>query len=316
MDWCLSRSPKPGRTDEDDTKDICIIHQLRSGEASGAQILVVRDTSSEGHFVAKIFDPLYYSFIVGDSWTPYRVHDVVARADADYAAEAAAYIELDSTPFPGTFVPRFYGTWTTNIDTHVNGIKHVREVRIVLMEYVQGICMRDVDATKLTEDEKDNIMIKLVEGESELSFAGIEHNDISPRNVILGPPGGVHAGSTCTSLPMSSSGKYIDFVSPEIRVCLFDFNLSTVDRLKPSIDPSIAQQRFSPVIRWWANIHEFCEVGWVPSSDRAHEWLWVHWEHSDGKYVDAERDPDNPLFYPMPVGTRASIEAEKAAKAS
>jgi hypothetical protein len=307
LDWCLSHSVKPGQTDNDVTKDIHIIRDLRSGEASGAQILLVRDASCVGHAVAKIYDPMYYPRKEGDSWTPYRVYDVVARADADYAAEAAAYTETDGTPLSGTIVPRFYGTWTTNIYTHVNEIEHVREVRIILMEHVEGVRMEDLDVTELTDEKKDNVMVKLIEGESELFFAGIKHNDIAPRNVILECP-------ACPSGLCSMDS--IDLSSPDLRVCLIDFNLSTVRRLKQSSQPPKPPMRLSPVIRWWGQILEFRQLGWIPHSDEKGKWLWAHWKYSDGKYVDAEPDPDSPYYRPMPVGWRAAYEAEKAARAS
>ncbi|KAF2654342.1 hypothetical protein K491DRAFT_759071 [Lophiostoma macrostomum CBS 122681] len=318
LDWCLSHPPKLGLTNDDDIKHVHIVQALRCGEASGAQILLVRDASFKGQFVAKIYDPLYYSFEQGDSWISYRVSDVVARADADYAAEAAAYNELESTPFSGTLVPRFYGTWIFDTHTKVNGIEHVRQVRMILMEHVEGVRMEDVDATKLTEDEKNNMMIKLVEGESELSFHGIEHNDIAPRNVIIGPPvclSGMRSEASRNPPSARDSVDRMKLFGSSNRVCLIDFNLSTVDRLKSSYDPLQPHQRLSPVMRWWSKINEFRRSGWVPPDEKK-EWLWSHWEHSDGKYVDAERNPNNPYVHPMPVGRRASFEAKKAAKAS
>ncbi|KAH6662668.1 hypothetical protein F5X68DRAFT_266151 [Plectosphaerella plurivora] len=63
--------------------------------------------------VAKIFDPLYYR----------DCPDMVAEADREYAHEAAAYMHLhDHRQHPSYankpgLVPRFYGTWTTDITT-------------------------------------------------------------------------------------------------------------------------------------------------------------------------------------------------------
>jgi hypothetical protein len=73
--------------------------------------------SAKAQVVAKIFDPLHYD-------SP----DTVAEADLEYAQEAAAYIHMHGQRKEPTYankpnlVPRFYGTWTTDVT-----LNHIRK---------------------------------------------------------------------------------------------------------------------------------------------------------------------------------------------
>lgn len=57
--------------------------------------------------VAKIYDPLYYSFSSDIGNYPC---DVVLRADEDYAQEVAAYECLMRAGQTGSFAPAYFGS--------------------------------------------------------------------------------------------------------------------------------------------------------------------------------------------------------------
>ena len=281
---------------------------LRAGPGRGAQILLVRNPDHDKDIVAKVYDPMYYSCGEDSSCSSYCPYDWVRQADADYAVEAAAYAELDPTSFPGSLTPRFYGSWTCKVLTRVEDKEIYRNVRLILMEHVEGICMKTLDARKLTSEQRDNIMVKLIEGDVDLCYEGIQHEDLAPRNVILANP--VSSSQATEDSTMhdaisdSMSQDSINLSSPDLRVCLIDFNLSSVKRLRPDFDPFLPRPRYSPVMEWWGKISVFQQLGWVPE-DTTNEWLWQHWENSNGMYIDAERDPDEPECGPLPVGWMA-----------
>jgi hypothetical protein len=89
--------------------------------------------------VAKAFDPLYFPPITTASRNGIRL-DVVSLADKQYAHEAAAYIEIHGSREEHSVVddstPKFYGTFTST--TKDPNSAKTRQVRIVLLEYVEG----------------------------------------------------------------------------------------------------------------------------------------------------------------------------------
>jgi hypothetical protein len=117
--------------------------------------------------IAKIYDPLYFDFHDCLRWDKYA--NVTDSADRDYITEVAAYSRLVGTPHPGNIAPEYYGSWTLSIPLHGDGEKEVREVRLILMEYVSGKSMLDVDPSTLSEHERENIMIKLIEANIDVS---------------------------------------------------------------------------------------------------------------------------------------------------
>jgi RIO-like serine/threonine protein kinase len=54
---------------------------------------------------------------------------------------------------------------------------------MILMEYVTGVRMLDLDPENLSREERENIMRRLIEADYDLKYAGVRHDDVSPRNV-------------------------------------------------------------------------------------------------------------------------------------
>ncbi|KAH6673914.1 hypothetical protein F5X68DRAFT_246648 [Plectosphaerella plurivora] len=143
-----------------DKAAIQIIKLLSAARKKGPQVAVcdVRELPdeywqsmgwNEGEFpskvVAKIFDPLYFPSGTTASGGETRL-DVISFTDKLYAHEAASYIEIHGRrgeyPVVDESTPKFYGTFTT---THkdANSTK-TRQVRIVLLEYIEGTPLSDL----------------------------------------------------------------------------------------------------------------------------------------------------------------------------
>ncbi|KAH7271775.1 hypothetical protein B0J15DRAFT_522693 [Fusarium solani] len=111
-EWCL-RNPvveTAPHLDVIEEQMLKIVGCIACKDGRGAQVVrcqVGHDLSNV--YVAKIYDPLYYSFSDPDFGTPV---DVTYRADQDYSREAAAFEDLKADGADGRFSPKYYGAWT------------------------------------------------------------------------------------------------------------------------------------------------------------------------------------------------------------
>jgi hypothetical protein len=282
LDWCLSQSLPIGSIVDSDSHPFTIIKPLRTGLHCGTQIVLVRDAGILK--VAKIYDPLYYKLT--------QRLDVVQDAAADYSIETAAYQNLQGTRFEGDVTAKFYGSWAIDVPLQHDGKEITRTVYMILLEFVEGVCMRDIDPSALSQTERDNIMVKLLEAESELWISGISNYDAS-RNVILcqAPANPSSSGAfyrTTASIECTQG-----FTDPSFRLCIIDFNHSVVHRLHPELDQPCP--RLSPTTRWWGHLYDFEEAGWL---ENRKEWVWKMWEGAE-KYVPAKKDPKDPRGEPV-----------------
>jgi serine/threonine protein kinase len=274
LDWCLAHPPAPGTTHTEDTRYIDISKCIRTGENCGAQIVLTVDG-----FVAKLYDPLYYEF--PDREYPDENLNVTDSADEEYITEAAAYLQLLDTPLQGTITPKYHGSWTLDMPVVIGEQQQPREVRMIIIEYVPGTSMQEIDPTTLIQQERENIMLKLIEADIDLRFSGVRHDDLEPRNVIL-------------SLAQSDSTDG----SQDLRICIFDFGHCAIlnhegRRLGP----------YSEVrnpLYYWTTSFEWSDWGWLPPQEEANEWMWKNWEDGgkEGKYVKVERDPNSKFGKP------------------
>jgi hypothetical protein len=90
--------------------------------------------------VAKIFDPRYSPH---DNSEYRSVEEFNYNVDLYYTREVAAYNELDAQ-FGGNEIPSFFGCWTFDMATPSPlGVK-MRQVRLILMEYLQGTSLLEL----------------------------------------------------------------------------------------------------------------------------------------------------------------------------
>ncbi|KAL2144027.1 hypothetical protein VTI28DRAFT_9709 [Corynascus sepedonium] len=123
----------------------------------------------KSHAVAKIYDPLYYSFYHKEvSSVPC---DVTRFADQDYSREAAAYEHLDAVGQAGSIAPK--------------------QRRLILIEYLPGKSIRELcagpvpAAAAFDEAYRLEILARILDDEANLRFKGINHNDLAACKVIL-----------------------------------------------------------------------------------------------------------------------------------
>ncbi|KAI4712309.1 hypothetical protein J4E89_002575 [Alternaria sp. Ai002NY15] len=272
LNYCLIRPPIEGCT-LGESYTLTITDIIRTGSIYGAQVVLVN-----GDVVAKIYDPLYDDeFDIFDD-----KRDVVVLSDGDYSREAAAYDELRRDPKAQRVVPEYYGSWTIDVNTLVDGQMYTRHVRLILMEYVPGTVMTGIRPHLLPAETRSTIMKKVLEAESLIFAAGVLHRDIAPRNVMLVSP------STASSLD-----------DPDVRVVIIDFNVSNVIRLSEprpgDSDSTYIQQQWpgrimGPATRFWNAMGDFAFKGWVGSkAETTNEWLWECFGERE-EYVPLVRD--------------------------
>lgn len=272
-EYCLANPPLEGVTVPDDYQKIQITKEIRVGQDCGAQIVVV------GHnLVAKIFDPVYYDPAGNDC-----TYNYVMIANEDYCKEAKAFEELQGE-LEGREIPIYYGSWTMDIPVDGSHSCATRSVRLVLMEYLQGVCMAHLNPADLTEEERLNLVFRAMEAHMQILYLGVEHRDVSPRNIMI-------------------CGK--DFSNPEIRVCIIDFNVSTLDQLRYIFFPPHFRVKnryrlpLSPIWAYATDHDEFSSRGWLPEHDKATAIIWDHYRNSPQYLPIHPEDPDDPYSSPV-----------------
>ena len=123
----------------------------------------------EEKLVAKVYDPLYFHDDDGHI-------NAFSCVDKHYTHEVHAYHTLAEVQ--GTFIPRFYGSFSLDIPCQ-NSAK--RTVRLILIEYIPGLAMSQVNATRYPQDIRQQIMKAVVEFESSAYEKDIVLTDLSPR---------------------------------------------------------------------------------------------------------------------------------------
>ena len=136
MEFCLKHPPLSGGKIREEAVSLKVIYPLCTGLTRSSQLLEVKagDILQGQPLLAKIYDPSYWDREEDGYLDPCR------RADYEYSKEAAAYVKLQH--MQGKSVTRFYGSYISNVpvDLYTN-----RQVCLVLLEYVDGICLSSSD---------------------------------------------------------------------------------------------------------------------------------------------------------------------------
>lgn len=285
---CMSYQPLPGRTVSDQTATLSITSIIRTGPRTGAQLVVVNHNT-----VAKIYDPLYYD----SSDDP----DVVLKDDQAYSHEAAAYTHLQNCPEVSDLVPSSHGSWTINVSTAVvtdGRTESVsREVRLIIIEHLDGIPMTRKDPHTLSEYASSVILAQCIDAEIRLLNTGLNHTDFVPRNIIL---------------------QGCDYETPNIQVKVIDFDWCDLLLHPKYFDPSFAQDWMESKTKWvpllpnpvkrWTNLRNYAQLGWC-SQNRSEwrSWLWDVFGHDD-RYRPVRWDPDRPEIPPRYVNKDGEVD--------
>ncbi|KAK7719415.1 hypothetical protein SLS63_010052 [Diaporthe eres] len=276
VELCLDHpAPKGGTATDQEPQTLEILKEIRAGDESGAQIVVCQFSASQEEVVAKIYDPLYYGF-AHRMWSD-QPRDVTYEAHMDYCREVAAYSELDGA-LGGKEIPQYYGSWTFQLPLEIPGRKPaMRDIRLVLMEYIQGTQMTYLSPESVPESVGMEIVTRLVEARAKIQFAGVKHGDISQRNIMV-----------CLAEPHRVT-----------RVAFVDFNYAVVHRLAdyeqrfPGFDrrPKSNRRQKSnklpnPIDVWWGGalygvVGEWLPKSWEMRLRACQEWLYERYGNSE-----------------------------------
>lgn len=249
-----------------ETAQLTINTHLSVGGVKGAQVVtctIIHEGGPAGQSfqaVAKIYDPMYYSF---KRWIGHKPFDVVTEADRDYSHEAAAYEYLQEIGQTGPFAPLYYGSWTFPLPIISRGKTHTRPVRLILIECLGGTSIRgtlirnhvdceEKDAYHYPEEYRLEVLALAMDGYVRQLHSGIDQLDFADRNVMLVPR---QAGP---NIPVVAG-----LALP--RVVLIDYNAaiiftqSNMER-RPHMD---WPRPCNPIFYFWdESMDNF--VGWVP----------------------------------------------------
>ena len=286
LDYCLSSPTIGGKMLCQDTKALEITAIIRASRKQGAQLVIVNND-----MVAKIYDPLYYDNSNGCGGEI----DVVYKAYSDYRTEAAVYQELQKSPAAQEVTPAFYGAWTIHVDTLKREgdqiWKYTRQVPLILIEYVRGDTMTDIDPLVLSEASRSSLMKKVMHAHSIIFCTGIVHRDVYPRNVIIVAPTNDEAYDT----PNEVFIKVIDFNISRIRLHPKDRSPETQHEIQEELDAWFPKLP-SPMLLFYSSMGEFACAGWCPDTDPNSDddptslWLWKQFK-DDKRYIPVIWDP-------------------------
>ncbi|KUI69971.1 hypothetical protein VM1G_05258 [Cytospora mali] len=158
-----------------------------------------------------------------DDPAPYP-RDVTARADMDYAAEAAAYDLLASIGETDASAPAYYGSWTFNLPITSKGVSQLKpehlegsDLQSLRVQNSYSSCY-DPDAFHLPEDYRLEVLAKAIDIHVRMIHQGLHHGDLAGRNIILTP--------SPTNTPLTIDANSGATIIP--RVVLVDCNTATV----------------------------------------------------------------------------------------
>ncbi|KAL2190010.1 hypothetical protein L209DRAFT_749991 [Thermothelomyces heterothallicus CBS 203.75] len=211
--------------------------------------------------VAKIFDPLYYSF---ENREAAHVPVPVAwQADVHYTHEAAALDHLakraQTGDGAGLLAPEYFGSWTFTLPITHAGRRRQRAVRLVLMENIKGpsiraVCLAPSALASYTEQDRLAIFAAVLDGVARQRHAGVDQRDLAARNVVLrtGSPSPTTARNPTQPLPQP---------------VIVDYNTAVVFELSrhgkhPSQLSALPQNPME--LFWHTSFPDF--LGWTPAA--------------------------------------------------
>lgn len=247
---------------------LVITAPIAVGAERGPQVVAVTVTRNSKdnpprksyNAVAKIYDPLYYSF---RSRIGHHPEDCVYSAGRDYIHEASAYEHLRLAGQTGAFAPEYYGSWSCNLPITIRGRPQTRRFNLILMESLDGNSIlstrtqnnpdrpRALDSFHYPEEFRLEVLARAMDGYVRLLRAGIAQGDFAARNLILARD------------PTTTAKTVHGHILP--RVVLVDYNLAHIFS-HPARDDLESLPANPASVFWEYDISdEF--PGWVP-----HEW--------------------------------------------
>ncbi|KAH7322394.1 hypothetical protein B0I35DRAFT_425755 [Stachybotrys elegans] len=257
-EWCLRHPPEGALVvDNPSPKAMRLLEQLSCPCCAGPKVFrCVLGDSENKTFAAKIYDPLYYMF----------PGDVSYWADVDYSVEAGAYEVIRDAGLDGRYTPKYHGSWAMQVPFSA---QITRTVCLVLMEDLKGVTMHTLLQKNLyiriPPTQRLDILAEIFEIYRKLQFAGVLHQDLAPRNIIL-------------------MNLNLNHYTPP-RVVVFDFNIASILNRPTSKYPRVPGTRpMSPMYMYW--ISPPTNFGrWVPEPYCSQPatwrgWAYKRWYHS------------------------------------
>ncbi|KAI9035654.1 uncharacterized protein KD926_003165 [Aspergillus affinis] len=181
LERCLRNPPLPGDTGSQSTT-LKILAPLEVGDYHNAQVFVAERQDADAannqkkKVVAKVYNPLYFDDL-GGYLNPFRC------VDKHYTHEVHTYALL--AHLQGTLIPTFYGSFSLEIP--VPG-PATRVVRLILIEYIPGICMLQAHPEEYPLHSRQEIIKWIIDFESRVFQLDIVLTDLCPRNLMLLDP--------------------------------------------------------------------------------------------------------------------------------
>lgn len=239
------------------------------GAARGPQLVIAMVTRVIGDSydkpfkaVAKIYDPLYYSYETDIGHHP---RDCVQDAQRDYTKEVTAYKYLQSISQTGHFAPEYYGSWVFSLPITIRGKLYIRTIHLVLIEHLKGMSIlstrvrnnsdkrKALDSFHYPEEYRLEVLARAMDSYVRLLRKGLVQGDFAARNIML-----------IAQSPATPEDIVCGFTMP--RIVLIDYNnayiiqdISVEDTKRLPANPASA---FRGDYLW----EDF--PGWVP-----HEWV-------------------------------------------
>ncbi|PYI09185.1 hypothetical protein BO78DRAFT_395049 [Aspergillus sclerotiicarbonarius CBS 121057] len=249
-----------------------ILDPIKVGDGHNAQVFNVRILNAQPNsevfhgrkeLVAKVYDPLYLDDDDG-FLNPFLC------VDKHYTHEVHAYRVLSN--LQGNLIPRFYGSYS--LDIRCEGTDYeseTRTVRLILIERIPGVSMREVDPSKIPQPDRQQMIRSVIDFETEVYRRDIILTDLSPRNVMMVPPG-CHPGGNLI---------FLDFGGAI-------FNRRLDEPVLAHLELFLGQY-ISPLIRW--NEPRMLEFeDWV-------DWEWTPWVESEYAHTADTITPEMRAWY-------------------
>ncbi|KAK3300953.1 uncharacterized protein B0H64DRAFT_370134 [Chaetomium fimeti] len=229
------------------TRDLAVV----DGRGAQLALCTIKPKDPVGHgpiqAVAKIYDPLYYSFPHPD------VPSAVGQA--------------------GSFAPKYFGSWTFTVGLQMGKTTppQSRSVRLILIEYIPGKSIRELcaeptpTAAVFSEVYRLEVLARILDGVANLRFKGISQQDLAARNVIVHAPPNAHDQTAAQpgTIP---------------RVVLIDYNFAVVDaetthKRRPYAGTTLPPNPMR--IYWKSRLEEF--GSWIPAAWETNPRLRQEW---------------------------------------
>jgi hypothetical protein len=282
---CYEYQTRHGQNLANQPTHLRITSVLRSGVDRGPQVVVVNDS-----MVAKIYDPLFYD--------PDECLDAVHLADEEHSRETAAYTHLQQFSDLADILPAYFGSYTTQMTAKITiegrNITYEYPVHMILVEYIQGCCMRDA-IELIPEQARYTIFKQCMDADMRLRHAGVRHDDVCPRNVILV---GTDLGTPNVQVKIIDFDRSIIFYHPRYRYQGVTLKLKERARKWDRLN-----KLPNPIYYWWHQTIEFS--GWFPDDEDENNnvtdtWMWEEYK-GDNRYIPCRWNPERPDVRPKYV---------------